>query len=225
MRLFNSNLAKTATGHNKLNDVIMKTPHLRFDKNIMTKVVSKNLLSRPTKTFTDYSYYGASCVSLAQSLRQRTLGYDREFTTEDFEKNPTGYFILRVESAHIRLANSLSETGTILALVSIGSENVDLIETASRRRSSQALGGIPTDSGTNTKGMSSDQKISAYISAHIEILQELEELHAVGEDRLRLCNEGEAFKEDFRHMLELLGEELKTANSLFGKPRWLFWKR
>lgn len=201
----------------------MSTFRLRVDEKTMKKVIEENLQGRPTKTFTDYSSFGANCARLAQSLRQRTLGIGPEFTTEDMNKNPAGAYFVQVESALLYLANSLSEIATVLALNSIGSSDIDRIMDAAGKRLSQALG-TPTDSGTDTRGMSADGKISAYIATHNDSLRELAKLYGLGLEGLPIGVVDASLRQDCEQMLEFLRKELETANTLFRSSGWRFWR-
>ncbi len=193
----------------------MSSFRLRVDEKTMRKVVAQDLQGRPTKDFTDYLFFGANCAHLAQSLRQKTLGMASDVTKENMKKNPAGAYFARVESALLTLANSLSEAGGVVALTSIGTSDIDQIMDAIGKRLSRVLG-TPTDSGTDTTGMSPDEKVSAYIGTHHSALRKLAELYPLGIEGLQIGAVDANLRQDFKRMLEFLNKVLETANRLFG---------
>jgi len=186
---------------------------IEIDGTKIREVLSRNILGRPSKDFSSYSFYGARCVHFAQSLRQRTLGKAHEVTLRSMEENPVGYYFAIVESNLVRLANSLSEIGSVLTLMSVGSSDIEGIMTAASERLSRALD-IPTESGTDTRGLKPEEKILAYIATHKEALEELSRLYNEG---CRMGMQSAALREDFIEMLSFLRKELETASQLFGQ--------
>jgi hypothetical protein len=185
---------------------------LDVDEMKMSEVVSKNFLGRPTRDFNNYSFYGAKCAHFAQSLRQRTLGMVPEITKQTMRDNPIGFYFASVESTLLKLANSLSEAGGILVLMSIGTSDIEGIMTAASKRLSRVLG-VPTESGTDTTGLTPAQKVYAYIATHKDALKELTVLYNKG---IRMDIPNRDLRDDFQKMLAFLRTELEIANQIFG---------
>lgn len=186
---------------------------IEIDETKIREVVSKNLLGPQTKEFSNYSFYGARCVHFAQALRQRTLGKAHEITEQSMREKPIGSYFALVESNLLRLANSLSEIGSVLMLTSVGSSDIEGIMTAASKRLSRVMG-VPTDSGTDTSGLKPEEKILAYVATHKDALEALSSLYQEG------CQMGmpdPALREDFIEMISFLKKELETANQLFGR--------
>lgn len=197
--------------------------NIQIDDRKIWDVIVRNTLDRPSKEFSSYSYYGMRSASLAQSLRQRTLGKSSEVTDDRMKQNPLGAYFAEVESSHIKLANSLSSAGGVLVLKSVGSTDIEGTMRAANQRLSLALC-VPTNPGIETAGLDDEEKAAAYVFAHRHALEELAKLYDRGSS---LADVPSSLRQDFSEMLAFLKNELDIASRLFGKNKsrwWQFWK-
>ncbi|QYZ66995.1 MAG: hypothetical protein NV67_03245 [Gammaproteobacteria bacterium (ex Lamellibrachia satsuma)] len=184
----------------------------KIDETKIKGVVSKNTLGTKSNEYRNYLSINTKCLRIALSLRQRTMGKASEITDRSIEENPIGYYFALVESNLRKLSNSLTEIGTVLTLMSVGGSDIDDTMGEALKRASQIFG-VATESGTDTTGLSPEEKILAYSETHKIALEKLQDLHQAG---CQMEMPDRSLRKDCNEMLSFLREELETAKRLFG---------
>jgi len=115
----------------RLTEESMKPMVLDIDKKRIAAFMMRNTVGpgRPSGDFHRFSLLAARAAGIAQRLRQEQLGDAATCANLDLQSvkssNPAGYIALRLESAHVELAEARNRMG-VMALLGGGARSEDI---------------------------------------------------------------------------------------------------